>query len=107
MMKRMGIKVDEIPAEKIIIKCADKDLIIDEPKVMRMKMPGQEMLQVMGEIKEGDSEESEEATLDISEEDIKMVAEQAEATVEQAAEALEASKGDLAEAIMKLKKEDA
>jgi len=99
MMKRMGIKVDEIDASQVIIKCADKDIVIDEPSVVRTNVQGQDMFQISGKISESVSE----ASIEINEDDVKMVAEQAKVSEEKARKALEESNGDIAEAILKLK----
>lgn len=94
-MKKMGIKQEEIDATEVIIKTNSKDLIIKNPKVVKVNMMGQESLQVTGDIEEFSG---------ISEEDIKTVAEQAGVSNEKAKAALEKNKGDLAAAIMELKK---
>ena len=99
MMKRMGIKVDEIDAQQVIIKCPDKDIIINNPSVVRTNVQGQDMFQISGKISESVSD----ASVEINEDDIKMVAEQAKVSDEKARRALEESNGDIAEAIMKLK----
>ncbi|MBT3395342.1 nascent polypeptide-associated complex protein [Candidatus Woesearchaeota archaeon] len=95
-MKKMGIKQDEIIAEEVIIKCPDKDIIVKNPQVMRVNAMGQESLQITGEIIE------QEAGSEISEEDIKTVAEQASVSEDKAKEALEENSGDLAQAILSL-----
>lgn len=95
-MKKMGIKQDEIPAEEVIIKCSDKDIIVKNPQVMRVNAMGQESLQITGEIIE------QAAGSEISEEDIKTVAEQASVSEDKAKEALEENDGDLAQAILSL-----
>lgn len=102
MLKRMGIKVEEIEAERVVIECADKNIIIEKPQVMLTKLPNQEMFQIMGEVTEEEKEEGE-VQIDITDEDIDMVAEQAGVSREKAEEALEETRGDIAEAIMKLK----
>ncbi len=99
MMKRMGIKLDEINAEEVIIRCVDRDIVIKNPQVVKTNVSGQEMFQVVGDV----SEEAGEVALDISEDDVKMVAEQAGVSEEKAREVLEETNGDLAEAIMRLK----
>ena len=93
-MKKMGIKQTEIPAEEVIIKTKEKNLIIKNPQVMKVNMMGQESLQITGDIEEESI---------ISEEDITTVAEQANVSKEKAKRALEESNGDLAEAILSLK----
>lgn len=98
-MKRMGIQMDEINAESVVIKCADKDIIIENPQVVKTVMQGQTMFQISGNVKEQVSE----IRIEISDEDVKMVAEQANVSEEKAKIALEESKGDIAEAIIRLK----
>ena len=95
-MKKMGIKQDESEAEEVIIKCADKDIIVKNPHVVRINAMGQDSLQISGEIIE------QEAQAPISEEDIKTVASQANVSEEDAKKALEENNGDLAQAIMSL-----
>lgn len=96
VMKKMGIKQEEIDATEVIIKTNSKDLIIRNPKVTKVNMMGQETLQIMGDIEEASS---------ISEEDIKTVSEQSGASEEASKKALENNKGDLAAAILELKKD--
>lgn len=93
-MKRMGIKQEEIRASEVIIKTADKNIVIRNPQVAKVNMMGQDTFQISGDITE---------TSGISEDDVKTVAEQAGVSEEKARAALEESKGDLAEAILKLK----
>ena len=95
-MKKMGIKQDEIEAEEVIIKCPDKEIIVKNPQVVRINAMGQDSLQISGEIIE------QEATAQISEEDIKTVASQANVSEENAKKALEENNNDLAQAIMSL-----
>jgi nascent polypeptide-associated complex subunit alpha len=97
MMQRLGLKQEEIDASEVIIKKRDgKNLVIKEPSVIKIDIGGQKTLQITGEIKE---------EINISEEDIKTVAEQAGVSEEEAKKALEEHDGDLAEAILSLKKE--
>jgi nascent polypeptide-associated complex subunit alpha len=95
-MKKMGIKQEEIPAEEVIIRCSDKDLVVKNPNVVRVNAMGQDSLQITGDIVE------QEAQSEISQEDIKTVASQANVSEEKAKEALESKNGDLAEAILSL-----
>lgn len=97
-MKRMGIRQEEIEAEEVIIRMADKDLVIKNPNVSRIKMMGQETIQVVGDIIEVNKGQKAE----ISGDDISTVIEQTGCTKEEAAEALEQSMGNLAEAILKI-----
>lgn len=98
MMKKMGIKQEEIPADEIIIK-GPQSYIIKNPEVLKINMMGQESLQITGELEE--YEEPQEAK--ITEEDIKVVMEQANVSHPKAKAALEESHGDIAEAIINLK----
>ena len=100
MMKQMGIKSEEIDANAVIIMGPDKEIVIEGPEVTKMVISGKEMYTISGgSVKVQDVE----AELDISTEDIEMVAEQANVSPEDAKRALEEANGDLAEAILKLK----
>jgi len=104
MMGRMGIKTDEIPAKVVIISCEDKDIVIEGGEVMKMTMQGQVIYNITGgTIREQTASEEKEPVLEISDDDVRMVAEQAHVSPEDARKALAESKGDLAEAIMRLK----
>ena len=97
MMKQMGIKNDELDAEKVEITLSGGDKItFENPQVQVMEVQGQKTYTVMGETKKETS---------IPEEDIKMVAEQASVSEEDAKKALEENDGDIAQTIMKLKEE--
>lgn len=98
-MKKLGIKQEEIEATEVIIKTPEKDLIIQNPRVSKVNMMGQDTIQVVGEIIEKEKETAPE----ISQDDIKTVMDQTGASEEQAKAAIEETKGDLAEAILKLK----
>lgn len=98
MMKQMGMNVTNIDAEEVIIRTADKDIIISNPQVSKIKVMGQETFQITGDITERERE-------DISEDDVDMVAEQAGVSREEAREMLKET-GDIAQAIMKLKKDE-
>ena len=95
-MKKMGIKQDEIEADEVIIKCPDKVMIVKNPHVVRVNAMGQDSLQISGDIQE------QEATSEISDEDIKTVASQASVSEDEAKKALESNEGDLAKAIISL-----
>lgn len=100
-MKQLGVKQVEIPAIEVIIRTAEKDLIIREPSVQKVNMMGQESFQISGEVEE----QSRSSALEISEEDMKMVMEQAHVDKKTALQAIQDADGDLAEAIMNVKKE--
>ncbi|MBU1136184.1 MAG: nascent polypeptide-associated complex protein [Nanoarchaeota archaeon] len=94
MMSKMGIKQDEIPAKRVIIEQEDKDIIIENPQILKIDMQGNESFQITGEVSEEEK--------GISEEDIKQVMEKTGKCEEEARNALEKNNGDLAEAILEL-----
>jgi nascent polypeptide-associated complex subunit alpha len=96
MMKQMGMSQEEIPAKRVIIECEDKNIIIEDPSVMKVKMQGQTNFQISGDFHE------EEISENTSEEDIKTIVEKTSCSEDQAKQALENSNGDLAEAILSL-----
>ena len=97
MMKQMGIKNDELDAERVEITLSDgKKIIFESPQVQLMEVQGQKTYTIMGETTQETS---------IPEDDIKMVAEGASVSEEEAKKALEENDGDMAQAIMKLKDE--
>lgn len=97
MMKQMGMQTEEIDALEVVIRTPEKEIIISEPSVSKIKMGGQETFQIAGNV-------SERAKESFSQEDVKTVSEQTGVSETEARKALEESGGDLAEAIMKLKK---
>ncbi len=92
MMSKMGISQEEIPANRVIIEQEDKNLVIEEPEVLKVSMQGKETFQISGNIKEET----------ITEQDIKQVANKTGCSEEKAKKTLEQVDGDLAEAILKL-----
>ena len=110
MMKQMGMAQEEIDANRVIIECDDKNIIIDEPSVVKINMQGQENFQISGEISEvesgseGDIEEAieEEEEEDKSGEDIGVIMEKTGVSEEEAKKALEEAEGDLTEALLAL-----
>lgn len=95
MMKQLGIKTEELAANKVVFELDGKKLVIDNPAVTVMIVQGKKTYTVMGEAKE--------ESAGLPEEDVKMVAGQAGVSEEKARKALEESNGDIAEAITKLK----
>lgn len=94
MMKQMGIKQENIEASRVIIEQEDKNIIIENPQVLKVVMQGQEQFQISGDIKEEEK--------GIREEDIKQVMEKTGKTKKEAESALKQANGDLAEAILNL-----
>lgn len=101
MMRKMGVQQQEIDAEQVIIKCKDKEIIIDNPQVTKVNMMGQKTYQIAGQ----EHERSLQAPLEITREDINTVMEQAGVDEIKAKTMLYECKGDIAEAIMKLTEE--
>jgi nascent polypeptide-associated complex subunit alpha len=96
MMQQMGIKSDEIPVKRVIIEKEDEKIVIENPSVMCIEQGGIKSYQIAG----GTTE----IVPNISDEDVKLVAEQTGANEIDAKVALIESNGDVAEAIIKLKK---
>ena len=103
MMQKMGMDMKEIAnVRQVVIKTPDKQIVIDGPNVTTITMQGQTMFQVAGGTVKEEARREEEA-LPISEDDVKLVAEQAGVSFEEARKALIESGGDLAQAILALK----
>jgi nascent polypeptide-associated complex subunit alpha len=107
MMKQMGIDIDELDAEEVIIRTSDEELVFTDADVQRMDAQGQQTYNVVGEPERkergastdsGDSE-SDDGEAGIPQDDVELVAQRAGASEGAAREALEATDGDLAAAI--------
>ncbi len=96
MMKQMGIDIEELDAEEVIIRTSTEELIFKNPSVTKISGRGIEMFQVTG------SYEVVKRKPEISEEDVRLIMEQAGVSEEVARKALEEAGGDLAEALLKL-----
>ena len=105
LMKQMGIAQEEIDANRVIIETDKKNIIIDNPSVIKIKMQGQTNFQISGDISEenkADEEANEDTSEDTSEEDIQTIIEKTGCSEEQARSALEKAGGDLTEAVLGL-----
>jgi nascent polypeptide-associated complex subunit alpha len=122
MMKQMGIDVEELDAERVVVETADGDLVFEDPQVTRMDAQGQQTYQIVGDPDEvadagaggpsaveaadagGESTAAEEAGSagGIPDDDVALVAERAGVPESLARESLEAHDGDLAAAIAEL-----
>ncbi len=105
--KRMGLKADvkELDAEKIVITTTDgKEYEMVSPQaVLLVKLPGGvSMIQAIGGIEEREAAREEKPQVEITEEDVRLVAEQAGVSLEEARQALIETSGDIAEAILRL-----
>ncbi len=106
VMKQMGMSQTEIDANRVIIECDDKKIIIENPSVMKVNMQGQENFQISGDVSEIEADEEttpkEEPEEDNSEEDVKTLIEKTNCTEEEAQKALNEAEGDLTEAMLTL-----
>ena len=106
MMQRMGMNMDSVPdVQQVIIRTAGKDIVIDEPEVAILQVQGQKMYQVVGGTvteKAPSSKAASAAKPTVSEEDVKLVADQTGKSVDEARKALAECEGDLAKAILLL-----
>jgi len=93
LMKQMGIKSEDIDAQKVVIETSSGSIIIDQPQVVQITMQGQKSFQISGNVRTEEKSSSE---------DLKMVMEQTGCTEDQAKGALEKSGGDIAQAIVSL-----
>ena len=98
-MKRLGIKQEEIDAQEVTIKTADKEIIIHNPQVSKVNMMGQETFQIVGT----PEERALSSKPEINDEDVKTVVEQTGVSEEKAKETIQNNNGDLAKTIMDLK----
>lgn len=99
MLEKMGVELQEIPGvEEVVIKTAEKDLIIRAPSVSEMNVKGLRVFQVSG----GEVEERLRERPKFTEEDIALVMQQANVSREKAISALTDADGDLAKAILNL-----
>ena len=99
MMKQMGIKQDEIDADRVIIEKKDGKIIIENPNVVKINMQGQESWQITGDSKEGEAESEEDEGF--SKEDIDMIVEKTGKSEDDVIESLQKT-NDIAETIMEL-----
>jgi len=95
MMKQLGMKVEEIDAEVVIIRTKEKEIVIEKPSVQKVNMMGQDTFQIQGNVVERNLES-------FNEEDVKLVMEQAGVSEDLAREVLKETNGDIAEAILRL-----
>jgi nascent polypeptide-associated complex subunit alpha len=115
MMEQMGIDMEDIDAQEVIIRTPDEELVFDDAEVQLMEAQGQKTYQVVGEPEsrelgsgegsaaaaEGDSDETDSSS-GVDEDDVELVAMRAGVDEDTAREALEANDGDLADAVDEL-----
>lgn len=98
MMRKMGMQQVDVPAEQVIIRTKDKDIIIERPQVAKVTMMGQQTWQITGNA----IEQKRALSYVPADEDIETVVSQSGASKEKAIAALTETQGDIAEAILKL-----
>jgi len=118
MLRKMGVRNQEIDALEVIIMQKDgKKLVIKNPKVMEVEFSGQRTFQIVGDIsmqegkgKAGSSGHGalgtgqQEEVIEVSDKDVKFVADTAMMPEKKARETLIKTRGDIAKAILILKK---
>lgn len=109
MMRQMGIQMEDIDGvEEVVIRTADKEIVLTEASVQKMTAKGEVTWQVMGKAATRPRSDAKPAApaapvkLEIRDEDVDFVAGQANVSKEAARKALEAANGEPAEAILKL-----
>ncbi|QRV16237.1 nascent polypeptide-associated complex protein [Haloterrigena salifodinae] len=109
MMQQMGIDVEDIDAEEVIIRTDEYDLVFNDAEVTKMDARGEETYQIIGspeQVESGAAGASagadEDAGAAIPDEDVELVATRAGVSEDEAREALEAVDGDLAAAVERL-----
>ncbi|MDS0473728.1 nascent polypeptide-associated complex protein [Natrinema sp. 1APR25-10V2] len=112
MMEQMGIDVEDIDAEEVIIRTEEYDLVFNDAEVTKMDARGQETYQVIGSPEEveagsaggsaGSDDAGSEAEPSIPDDDVELVAMRADVSEDEARAALEDNDGDLAAAVESL-----
>ena len=112
MMEQMGIDMEDIDAEEVIIRTPDEELVFTDAEVQLMAAQGQKTYQVVGEPEsrergEGtaDDSASDESGCDddvVDADDVEIVAMRTGVDEDTAREALEDNDGDLADAVDQL-----
>ncbi|WP_181685661.1 nascent polypeptide-associated complex protein [Halorhabdus salina] len=109
MMEQMGIDMEDIEAEEVVIKTPDGDLVFDDAEVQLMEAQGQKTYQVVGEPEQregGASGDADTAADDVDagvpQADVDIVVQRAGVDEATAREALEEADGDLAAAVASL-----
>ena len=92
MMKQMGMDMEEIDADRVVVEIGDKKMVFENPELSKISVQGQDMFQLQGDYSEEE---------DISREDVQLVMEKTGASEEEAKKALE-DNDDVAGAVMDL-----
>ena len=97
VMRKLNMNIQQVPADIVVIKSANKQIIISNPEVMLANMMGKEVYQITGEVSE---------SVPVSEEDVKMVMDSTGKDRDTVVKMLEVLNNDLAKAILELKEKD-
>ena len=104
-MKEFGWETEDLDVKRVIFVFEDEEWIFDEPRVQVMDVLGIKTYSITGK-PEKIKREKEEVKVEITEEDVELVAEQCNVSKEEARKALEECNGDIAEAIVKLQEKN-
>ena len=108
MMEQMGIDVEDIDAEEVVIRTGEYDLVFSDAEVTKMDARGQETYQIIGSPEQVESgtaggaaggDSGSDAEPSIPDDDVELVATRAGVSEDEAREALEENDGDLAAAV--------
>lgn len=103
IMAKMGVKSSEVEAKRVIIESDTKEIIIENPQVTKIEMQGNVQFQIAGTV----SEHEKKIDVDISDDDIKMVADKTGTTDRDLIrQTLIEVNGDIAAAILRLTKDE-
>ena len=112
MMEQMGIDMEDIDAEEVIIRTGDEELVFTDAEVQLMEAQGQKTYQVVGEPEarahdesgadSGEDDASSTGGDNFDAQDVEIVAQRGGVSEDEAREALEANDGDLAAAVADL-----
>jgi nascent polypeptide-associated complex subunit alpha len=119
MMEQMGIDLEELDAEEVVIRTPDEELVFADAQVQKMDAQGQATYQVVGSpesrprgeggataVEGGTADDAEAADTggapEIPDSDVEIVAARTGASEDAAREALEGTDGDLAAAVERL-----
>lgn len=106
IMRQLGMKSEEVKAEKVIIEKSDGTrIVVSEPQVMQVEVKGNKSFQVSGSVSEEQAGEGGAGGEAKQSDDVHLIVSQAGVSREEAENALERAGGDIARAILLLKKE--
>ena len=95
MLKKLGMKMDNISAKQVVIKTESGDITIDQPQVIKTTMKDQVVFQISGNVKEET----------FTEEDVKLIMDQTGVSDKERIKGLlQENNGDVAKTIIQLKK---